>query len=332
MQTILIATDNLLDQVNGVVTTFTNIEIEARKDDYIIQYVDPSMFTHFSAIGYNEVKLSIVTDIAEIIKEINPSYIHIATEGPIGLAIRNYCVKHDLNFNTSYHTKFPEFLNKLYRIPECITYGYVRWFHEKSYRVLTTTQTIVNELQAHGFSGSVVPWTRGVDRTNLSPSRGRTTRSKPILLYVGRVSKEKGLDDLCSLSTDKYTIQIVGDGPYRKDLEKRYPAVDFVGYHRGESLANYYQNADVFCFPSRTDTFGIVIIEALSLGTPVAAFHVPGPLDILEPGVNGYMLNNFEESVQKCLLLDRDAVKSTSAQWTWNNCWLIFKSHLINVR
>lgn len=328
---ILIVTDNLLNQINGVVTTFTNIEKQAIANNYKVSYIDPSMFYHVSAPGYPEVKLSFVTRIGKKIENINPDYIHIATEGPVGLSARNYCNKKGYNYNTSYHTKFPEFIKKIYGIPESWTYNYVRWFHKDSAKVLTTTQTMVDELKSHNFTSDIISWTRGVDREQLQPTAHKQETPLTVLLYVGRVSKEKSLDDLCRLSwhNDRYDVQIVGDGPDMRRLKSLYPNVHFVGYKAGSELANYYINADVFCFPSSADTFGIVMIEAMSLGCPVAAYRVPGPIDVIEEGVNGSMNDDLEIAIEECLKLDRHKVYLSSFKWTWENCWEIFKRSLV---
>ena len=327
---ILIITDNLRAQVNGVVTTFKNIESYAVHDGFDIVYLDPGQFSHCDAPGYPEVKLSWPWAIGKKIQAAKADHIHIATEGPLGFAARIYCDLHRLKYNTSYHTKFPEFLNKMYKIPECITYAYMRWFHKHSGRVLTTTQTMVDELKSHGFDGDIRPWTRGVNRSIFTSKLRGKTASKPILLSVGRVSKEKGLDDFCKLEYDAVKV-VVGDGPYRAELQEKYPDVCFAGAKFGEELALYYANADVFVFTSRTDTFGIVIIEALACGTPVAAYPVPGPIDILENGVTGYMSTNLKNNIDNCLKLDRKLVEQASHKWSWANCWTIFRRNLIKV-
>ena len=329
-KTILVITDNLRDQINGVVTTFKNIEVLARSDGFNVVYIDPGQFPHCSCPGYPEVKLSWPWAIGKKIQAAKADHIHIATEGPLGFAARIYCDLHRLKYNTSYHTKFPEFLNKMYKIPECITYAYMRWFHKHSGRVLTTTQTMVNELKSHGFDGDIRPWTRGVNRSIFTSKLRGKTASKPILLSVGRVSKEKGLDDFCKLEYDAVKV-VVGDGPYRAELQEKYPDVCFAGAKFGEELALYYANADVFVFTSRTDTFGIVIIEALACGTPVAAYPVPGPIDILENGVTGYMSTNLKNNIDNCLKLDRKLVEQASHKWSWANCWTIFRRNLIKV-
>ena len=325
---ILVITDNLRDQINGVVTTFKNIETLAASDGYDIVYIDPSEFSHCSALGYPEVKISWPWGIGAKIKKINPDYVHIATEGPIGLAARIWLDRNNWRYNTSYHTKFPEFLNELYKIPVSWTYAYVRWFHKHSGKVLTTTRGMAKELVNNGFK-NVIPWTRGVNRDNLKTSlTWQHLNRKPVLLSVGRISKEKGLDELVSLQYE-FNITIVGDGPYRKELQSKMPQALFVGYKTGTELADLYAQADVFVFPSRTDTFGLVMIEAMSLGTPVAAFPVRGPLDVIESGVTGIMDTNLYNAVKQSLKLDRAEVKKVSSVWTWDACWHIFKENLI---
>lgn len=328
---ILIISDNLPDQINGVVTTFQNLKKQAQLDGYAVQSIGAESFAHMRCPGYPEVKLSWPWGIGRMIQDSGADYIHIATEGPIGLAGSHYCWRNRLRYNTSYHTKFPEFLQKMYGIPESWTYCYVRWFHKHSGRVLTTTETMVKEMQSNGFKWDIVPWTRGVDRHHLKATAEHQPNPVPVVLYAGRVSVEKGLTDLCEMS-DRYHIVVVGDGPDRVRLQKQYPTVEFVGYKKGTDLANYYAQADVFVFPSRVDTFGIVMIESISLGTPVAAYPVTGPIDIIEPGVNGYMNEDLSTAVEQALKLDRTQVKISGAKWTWENCWKIFKDNLLPVR
>ena len=324
---ILIITDNVPDQINGVVVTFKSIEEHALLDGYSIVYLTPLQFLHVSCPGYPEVKIAFPWQIGKKIETLSPDYIHIATEGPLGLFARFYLDKRGYRYNTSYHTKFPEFLNKIYHIPEFITWNYLRFFHKHSGIVLANTISIVNQLKSHGFTSCIIPWTRGVDREKLKPTKSYNYKEKPIILYVGRVSKEKNLDVLCEMQ-DTYNIEIVGDGPYRKKLEEKYTKVKFLGYQTGSELANSYARADVFCFPSKTDTFGIVMIEAMSLGTPVAAFPVDGPLDVIEKET-GVMDDNLHKAIMECLKLDRKKVKQASRKWTWEGCWKIFRNNLI---
>ncbi|MCX7593773.1 MAG: glycosyltransferase family 1 protein [Fischerella sp.] len=327
MKKILILTDNLPDQVNGVVTTFRHIQPLALRDGYDMMFVTPEDFKYFSAPRYSEVKLSIPWGLVKKIRSINPDYIHIATEGPIGLAGKFACKKLGYKHNTSYHTKFPEFLKKIYNVPTNFTYAFLRWFHRDSTLVLVPSKSVKQELERAGFTIPIKVWARGVDRSVLKPwSNVRKPRSKPVILYVGRLSREKNLDALASLTT-KYQLIIVGDGPYRQELEKNLDA-QFLGYKAGRDLAEYFYQADVFVFPSLTDTFGIVNIEAISLGTPVAAFPVTGPIDIVEPGVNGYLSWNIEEAVERALTLNRATVETSSTKWTWEECWQIFRESL----
>lgn len=328
MKTILIITDNTQDQVNGVATTFRNLERLASSDGFNIVYLNPDSFYSVSAPRYPEVKLSFPKGIGKKIRAANPSYIHIATEGPIGLAAKRWLDRHKWKYNTSYHTKFPEFMKKIYGIPEKITYNYLRWFHKHSGVVLTTTQTMVDELRAHGFGGTILPWTRGVDQSIFYP---REKTSELTLLNVGRVSKEKGLDDFCSLNYPNARKVVVGDGPYRKDLEARYPDVEFVGVKRGAELAEYYANSDVFVFPSREDTFGIVMIEAMACGVPVAAYPVTGPKDVIDQYETGFMDDSLTVAIDHCLDLDRTSVCEKSKKWSWESCWTIFKDNLVSI-
>ena len=330
-KTILIITDNVPDQINGVVTTFKNLEDLARRDGYSVVYCHPGQFPNFACPGYPEVRLCWPHGISKKIKAIQPDYIHIATEGPVGLFARWWCERNHIPYNTSYHTKFPEFLNKLYGVPESWTYWYMRWFHRHSERVLVTTESMRQDLDSRGFKNLVV-WTRGVDRTIFnSTHRGTTVACRPILLNVSRVSKEKGLDDFCRLDYPGATKIVVGDGPYRKELEQRYSNVHFVGAKRGIQLARYYAQADVFVFPSRSDTFGVVNIEAMACGTPVAAYPVPGPIDIVDEGVTGSLDNNLTLAIARCLVLNRDQVEYSSLKWTWAECWHIFQKNLVSV-
>ena len=326
---ILIITDNLPDQINGVVTTYKNIEACAIRDSYTVDYLDPSRFRYIDCPRYNEVKITFPWAVGKKIKAINPDYIHIATEGPLGLWARAYLSKCNIRHNTAYHTKFPEGLKTLFGIPEFITWRFVKWFHKHSNKVLTTTDTMVKDLKDHGFDGDVVPWTRGVDREIFNPSyRGETVAGKPILVCVARVSKEKNLEQFFEMEYPGATKIMVGDGPMLETYKKQYPDVIFTGFKTGKSLAEYYANADVFVFPSRWETFGIVMIEAMACGTPVAAFPCDGPKDVIDDGITGYMDENLADAVFMCMQLDREKVLEGSQRWTWDNAWKIFKENL----
>jgi glycosyltransferase involved in cell wall biosynthesis len=332
-KTILIITDNLPEQINGVVTTYKNIEACAVLDNYRVVYLDPGRFRYVDCPGYDEVKITLTRTrtVGKILEEICPDHIHIATEGPLGLCARQYLDQHGYRYNTAYHTKFPEGIRKLFGIPEALTWPLVRWFHKHSGKVLTTTDSMVAELQAHGFDGEVIPWTRGVDREIFKPDLRVETVSK-YLLCVSRVSKEKNLERFFELDYPGYLKIMVGDGPMLETYQKQYPNVHFTGYKTGIDLARYYANAEVFVFPSEWETFGIVMIEAMACGTPVAAYPVQGPLDVVDQAVTGFVNEDLKSAVDGCLQLDRDSVYRGSLRWSWERAWTIFKDNLISCK
>jgi len=328
---ILIITDNLPEQINGVVTTYTNIEAHAILDGYNFVVLHPGWFSYIDCPGYNEVKIAYPRNLGKKIEEINPDYIHIATEGPLGLWARAYLSVADIRHNTAYHTKFPEGLRKLFGVPEWITWRFVRWFHKHSGRVLTTTDSMVAELKAHGFSGEVLPWTRGVDRAIFTPTLREDFPSR-YLLCVSRVSKEKNLEAFLELDYPGYQKIMVGDGPMLETYRRQYPEVVFTGFKTGVELARYYANAEVFVFPSRWETFGLVMIEAMACGTPVAAYNCQGPKDVIDQGVTGFMVEESEglaAAVDKCLKIDRADVHRVSQRWSWKRAWEIFRDNLV---
>jgi glycosyltransferase involved in cell wall biosynthesis len=210
-----------------------------------------------------------------------------------------------------------------------VTWSYVRWFHRHAGRVLTTTDTMVRELQEQGFEGDVVSWTRGVDRDIFTPRLGGSGTG--VLVCVSRISEEKNLTDFFNMPAPGYRKIMVGDGPRRRDYEQRYPEVEFVGFRTGQDLAEYYQLADVFVFPSRWETFGLVMIEAMACGTPVAAYPAPGPRDVIDPGRTGIMHEDLWTATAQAMELDRQGVWQGSDRWSWENAWIIFRDHLVPV-
>lgn len=328
-KTILIVTDNLQDQINGVVTTYKNIEAMAIRDNYRVVYLDPGRFRYVDCPGYNEVKIAFPRKVGKILEEINPDHIHIATEGPVGLRVRQYLDKHHIRYNTAYHTKFPEGLRKLFGIPESVTWPLVRWFHKHSGKVLTTTDSMVQQLRDNGFDGEIIAWTRGVDRDIFKPAE-RKSNVKFKLVCVSRVSKEKNLEDFFRLDYPGAEKIMVGGGPMLEEYRKSYPDITFVGYKTGYELAEYYQQADVFVFPSRWETFGLVMIEAMACGTPVAAYPCQGPLDVVDEGITGYMNENLVQAVAAAIKLDRQQVWQGSLRWSWERAWDIFRDNLVN--
>lgn len=326
---ILIITDNLPSQINGVVTTYKNIEPLAIRDGYTVDYIHPGRYSYIDCPKYNEVKLAYPKNIGKTIEEINPDYIHIATEGPIGLFARSYLSIRGYRYNTAYHTKFPEGLKAILGIPEIVTWPLIRWFHSNSNKVLTTTNSMVDTLKSNGFGDNVISWTRGVDRQIFNPVYKIQNSHNPVLLCVSRVSAEKNLEKFFEINYPGSTKIMVGDGPKLDYYRDKYKDVLFVGAKTGKELANYYQQADVFVFPSKWDTFGLVMLESMACGTPVAAFPVQGPLDVIDQGCTGYMSISLESAIDNCLLLNRQLVEKHSRKWDWEHAWAIFLDSLI---
>ena len=318
------------DNVNGVVTTLKATVKQLEDWGHIVQVIEPSQFKTMPAPGYPEVRLAWnIWRVGPMIESFRPDAIHIATEGPLGFAARWYCKveKRSIPHNTSYHTKFPEYLNTYFKLPVDWGYWLVRWFHQFSTKVLVTSASMRDELGARDFHRLEV-WNRGVDKTVFTSSlREKLEVKRPIILCVSRASKEKGLDDFCGLQIEGTKI-LVGDGPYLDELKRKYPYINYAGYKSGRELAEYYANADVFVFPSKTDTFGVVMLEAMACGTPIAAYPVTGPIDIIEQGVNGSMHEDLETAIRHALDCDRTIVEASSKRYDWAACTKTFLDNL----
>jgi glycosyltransferase involved in cell wall biosynthesis len=325
MEKILIATDTF-EQVNGVSTTYKNI---LKVSDYNIEIIHPALFNYTSFRSYPEIQFCTQPfKVYKKIKGIKPSHIHIATEGPIGLVARMYCKFHKISFTSAYHTKFPEYLNIYFKFPIKVGYLLMRLFHKKSNAVLVPTQSCINDLKKFGFKNLAL-WTRGVDKDLIKKRTNKKNNHKIKVLSVGRISKEKNVEVLCKLNDD-FDITIVGDGPELKNLKTKYPNINFPGYKFGKELAELYSKNDVFCFTSKTDTFGIVIIEALCNGLPVAAYNVTGPKDLIKNRVNGFLGDNLKENIIKCNELHKVEIQTNSTKkWSWKNCENILIKHLL---
>jgi glycosyltransferase involved in cell wall biosynthesis len=334
MARILIVTDAWLPQTNGVVRCLENLGRELASRGHVVSYLTPDGFWTVPLPTYPEIRISMVTPttIAATIAREAPDQIHIATEGPLGLLARFVAVEQSLAFTTSYHTRFPEYLAARLPIPTDWTYAFLRWFHAPAAATLVPTQSLLGELTQRGF-GTLALWTRGVDHACFSP--GEKTEfldlTGPHLLYVGRVAVEKNIEAFLALDVPGTKI-VVGDGPARAELELRYPDVHFAGLKTGEALAAHYRSADVFVFPSRTDTFGNVILEALSSGVPVAAYPVTGPADILTDPAAGAVDEDLAVAVRRALVLDRAAARRHALRYSWARCADIFLSVLVPVR
>jgi len=278
---ITIATDAWAPQVNGVSRTLQTTVRELRRLGHEVQVVHPLLFRHVRCPFTIDVELALDVNWSRVAKFIHrPGAVHISTEGPVGFWFRRYCVARGLPFTTAFHTNFPEYLYENARIPVRFTAAIQRRFHAPAAAIMVATPSVAEKLKGWRFAPPTKPWSRGIDRDLFHPRPKTLTSDRPVAVYVGRVAKEKNIEAFLSLgrALEKY---VVGDGPERESLQRRYPNVHFTGTLTGESLGQMYANADVFVFPSRTDTFGLVVIEALACGVPVAAFPVMGPKDIL---------------------------------------------------
>lgn len=331
MKKILIITDAWKPQTNGVVTTLGNLINNLEQLDFKVKVISPQDFKTINCPGYNNIDISLnVWKVGSLIQDFNSDFIHIATEGPIGLTAKIYCDINNLSYSTSYHTNFPDYLNSFYNVPVSFTYSYIKFFHKKSVAIMVATKSIENDLKLRGFK-NLKQWSRGVDLSLFdSTLRTRQVNEEKRLVCVSRVSKEKNLEAFFNLNINAKKIMI-GDGPMLKDYKENYRDVEFKGFLFGKELKKEYSNADVFVFPSLTDTFGLVVIESFACGTPVAAFNAPGPRDIIENGLNGYFGENLEENVKKCFKLDRDKVLESSQKWTWEKSTQMFLTNILPI-
>ncbi len=326
---ILLATDAWEPQVNGVVRTLTRVVAELREMGDVVEVISPDQFQTLPMPTYPEIKLAMgaYEKVQQRFKAFEPEAIHIATEGPIGLAARRICLEWKLPFTTSYHTRFPEYIAARLPLPLAAGYAYMKWFHKPSGRMMVATPTMREELERHGFR-NISQWSRGVDTETFRPRRPGEPDvfeglARPIFLNVGRVAVEKNIEAFVSLDLPGTKV-VVGDGPLREELGARYPRVVFLGAKFGDELAACYACADVFVFPSLTDTFGLVILEAWAAGTPVAAFSAPGPIDII-PGsgagvVAAGQTEGLADACLEALTLDRNKVRGVAQQFSWRAC------------
>ncbi|MGO8797664.1 MAG: glycosyltransferase family 4 protein [Roseiarcus sp.] len=326
---ILIATDAWRPQINGVVHSLEQMSAAARTQGAQIDFLTPQGFRAIPLPTYPDIKLALAPwgAVGRRIAALGADHIHIATEGPIGLAARRYCQANGRVFTTSYHTRFPEYVSARTRIPERWTYAALRWFHAPAAVVMVPTPTMRDELSRRGFA-RVKVWSRGVDHLTFRPRTSSVLDlPRPIFLYVGRLAVEKNLGALLSLKLPGSTV-IVGDGPARASLERQYPHAHFLGSRSGEALAQVYASADVFVFPSRTDTFGIVLIEALASGLPVAAYPVAGPLDVIGNSGAGILSEDLGAACLSALAIPRATARQHSLQFTWGESARQFLSHI----
>lgn len=317
---IALVTDAWHPQVNGVVRTLEAITGILRQWGHDVLVISPDEYRSFPAPSYPEIRLGMTRarSIGRRISAFGPDAIHLATEGPLSLSARRWCQRNNIQFTTAYHTQFPEYLARRTHLSPRIFWTYIRWFHSASKAIMVSTKSVRNQLRSEGLS-RVHHWSRGVDLMNFSPDAREpdlfAELRRPIQLYVGRVAVEKNLEAF--LETDHPGSKvIVGNGPAFEDLRARYPNAHFAGRKSGRELAGYYAGADVFVFPSKTDTFGLVLVEALACGTPVAAYPVTGPVDILTNQC-GVMADDLELAISKALQLDPQSCVTLAKQYSW---------------
>ena len=333
---ILIVTDAWYPQVNGVCRTLKNLGDELKKIGHQVEYIEPNQFFTVPMPKYNEIKLSLNVwpRVGILISKADADIIHIATEGPIGIFAKRYCVKNKLKFTTSYHTQFDKYLKLYYPyLPIKLAQKFLKGFHSKAEKILVTTQSMKDELQDIGFDKDKMDvWTRGANHGAFQkPKKINLEYKRPIYLYVGRVSIEKNIRAFLDLDLEG-TKLVVGKGPDLDKLKKEYPEAIFKGERTNGELASYFASSDVFVFPSKTDTFGIVIIEALKCGLPVAAYPVAGPKDIFNGTNIGSLNNDLKKAALEALKSDRSACIEHAKKYTWENCAKIFLNSAVSNR
>ena len=329
---ILIVTDAWYPQVNGVVRTLDETSKQIKKLGHEVKLITPEGFFTIPCPTYPEIKLSLFpgAKVSSMIRDFNPDCLHISTEGPLGLAARGYASRNGLAFTSAYHTRFPEYVYARTKLPLKITYSFLRWFHNRSELVMVPTEEVKKDLIKHKI-GKPKIWSRGVDLDIFKPKKGRRKNKNPILLNVGRVAVEKNLEEFLKIDLS-YEKWVVGDGPAFKELKKKYPKVIFHGAKSKEELEYYYNKADVFVFPSKTDTFGLVLLEAMACGLPVAAFPVSGPLDVIGNSNAGILNSNLKEACKKALLIPRKVPREYAKKFSWESTSKTFESYLVSIR
>ena len=328
---ILIVTDAWEPQVNGVVRTLKSTRRELEKMGHEVDLLTPLEFRTVPCPTYREIRLSILPGrrVAARIRDCAPQAIHIATEGPLGLAARAYAVRHGLPFTTAYHTRFPEYVRARIGVPLSVTYRFLRWFHGESKAVLVPTPVVKRDLEAFGFVPErVVLWSRGVELDIFRPGPATPhDLERPIFLYVARVAVEKNIEAFLGLDLPG-SKWVAGDGPLLAKLKAEHSGVRFTGVLEQRDLAALYNAADVFVFPSRTDTFGLVLLEALACGCPVAAYPVTGPIDVIGDAAAGALDEDLRAAALRALSIDRGVARAHAERYSWEACTRQFLDQL----
>lgn len=326
---IAIVTDAWRPQTNGVVKTLSTTAEGLRALGHDVRIIEPNQFKTFPCPTYPEIRLAWLPygRVSALLEEFAPDAIHIATEGTLGAAARKWCLRRRFPFTTSYHTQFPEYVRARVPIPLAVSYAHLRRFHSAAARTMVATPAMQRLLESRGFK-NIVRWTRGVDVSLFKPRDKRCLDfPRPIAMYVGRVAIEKNIEAFLKLELPG-TKFVVGDGPARAELEATYPNAQFVGFKFGEELASHVAAADVFVFPSRTDTFGLVLLEAMACGVPVAAYPVTGPIDVVTQGVTGELNEDLRAAALAALKLDPNQCRAYALANTWETATRQFLSQL----
>jgi glycosyltransferase involved in cell wall biosynthesis len=325
---VLVATDAWHPQINGVVRSLEYMAAEAPAFGAHLSFLTPEGFRTVPLPTYAEIRLALIgrRAAARAIREADPDHIHIATEGPIGFAARAACVREGRAFTTAYHTRYPEYVTARVPIPESWPYWIVRRFHARSAGILVATPSLERELAARGFR-RLLRWTRGVDTDLFRPRERSLDLPRPVFLFVGRVAVEKNLEAFLRLDLPGTKV-VVGDGPARPAFEAAHPAARFLGVLEGEALARAYASADAFVFPSLTDTFGMVLLEALAAGTPVAGFPVTGPMDVLGDSGCGVLDADLRRAALAALDIPRGRCRDYALGFSWRESARQFFAHV----
>jgi glycosyltransferase involved in cell wall biosynthesis len=329
---VAVVTDAWFPHVSGVATTIKATKEKLEEWGHTVLVIGPSDFKFTVPLpGYAEIKLALFADreLARKLDAFKPDAVHIAVDlGPLGLAARAYCMKRGMKFSTAYHTRFPEYVHVRTRIPTAWTYAYMRWFHGRAVHTMVATESLKKELEGHGMKNLVL-WHRGVDTELFKPDDPLSlVGARPIFMYMGRVAPEKNLGAFLSLDLPG-TKYVVGDGPNRKSLEKKYPKTIFTGYKFGRELARHVAAADVFVFPSLTDTLGLVMLEANACGLPVAAFPSQASESVITNGVNGVVSKDLKQACLDALKLSRDKCRQYALSMGWDEPTRLFLDNLV---
>jgi glycosyltransferase involved in cell wall biosynthesis len=320
-------------QINGVVTTLSNTLVSLQKLGHEVELMTPNRFKTYPWPGYPDVGMAFLCGpkLRPIIKTFNPDAIHLLTEGSIGFAARRYCSELGYRYTSSYLSMFPEYFKMRIGFPMTISHAYLRWFHSESEQVMVSTASLENELKAKGYP-NLVRWTRGVDTELFKPhDKHLVDDPRPIFMFAGRIAVEKNIEAFLRLELPG-TKYVVGDGPQKNYLSQKYPNVRFTGYQQGHSLARWLAEADVLVFPSRTDTYGVVLLEALACGVPIAAFPVQGPKDVLTNQQVGILSENLQEAALTALTLNRHHCRNFALDLTWQKSTQQFIDNLVPIK